>query len=420
MIRYEGGGKFKAVRPEGLDSWERLGGDTALTWRLQACGLTEADIDKHCIDRQGNLWYTSSQGLTLVTFHEQRMQQLPVVEGQQTRTVLYRRDGTVWAGTQDGYIRVVETDLSGQSGKWVAPDGRVTTSRVKFADRIYALFEDSQGRTWIGTKGVGLYVIGKDGGVTHCMPDSTDAWSINHHFVYDFDEDLSGNIWIATYGGGINIVPAKPGGGGVNKQSLRFLHSGNELKHYPIADFARVRRITHTPQGIMLISSTTGLLTCRSLSVTRQPSPFYVTRHHHDDTSSLRTNDVMQVLVTKSGEILVATLAGGIQRLTSTELEHNDLQLEDAKLLNNHVGNVQSMTEDHQGNVWIIREMSIDRYSPQTQRLQQFDPTAHHPSLAAHHTSSITTHHPDGSPARTGSRRQAVARHNGRPAHLQH
>ena len=355
MLRYDGGGRFSKQRPVGLDSWLDEGVDTALTWRLKVSGIQQRDIQKYHIDRQGNLWYSSAHGLTLVTFRQQRMQLLSVGTDEQTRSVLCRRNGTVLAGTQDGYIKVMG------DGGWLAPNGTISSSRVKFSDRIYALFEDSQGRTWVGTKGDGLYIIGTDGRVTHCLPDSSNRYSLSHNFVYDFDEDARGNIWIATYGGGINIY-----------NSARFLHSGNDLKGYPLAGFPRTRRITHTADGTMLISSTTGLLTCNSaLAASPASLTFYTTRHDRNDTSSLRTNDVMQALVTRSGAIYVATQGGGIQQVTSQQLLSNNLQLKSIDELNHSVGNVQSMTEDKKGQIWIARETGIDRYVPQTRQLQQ-------------------------------------------------
>jgi ligand-binding sensor domain-containing protein/AraC-like DNA-binding protein len=352
MLRYDGNGKFSKVRPEGLESWESNGVDTSLIWRMKACGVSRDDIQKYNIDRQGNLWYSSAYGLTLVNFRQQRMRHLPVVTREQTRSVLCRRDGTVLAGSNDGYLV------------------NVATGERKFiASHIYALFEDSHGRLWIGTKGSGLYVMDSSGNTTHCMPDSTDRYALSHKFVYDFDEDTQGNIWIATYGGGLNVCEATFLNNKERTTGYKFLHSGNDMKGYPLSEFPRVRRITHTADGIMLVSTTTGLLTTDSRKLAA--AAFHTTRHNQSDTTSLRTDDVMQVLVTKGGSIYVATQSGGIQTVTSKSLTEESLRMHTVSELNHSAGNVQSMMEDSQGQIWIARETGIERYNPETRQVQQ-------------------------------------------------
>lgn len=346
MLCYEGNGKFSKANVKEQDL-QKDEDDTALTWRLKVCGVDKNDIQKYHIDRQGNLWFSSAYGLTLVNFRKQRMKYEPVVAEQQTRSVVCRHNGTVLAGSNDGYVCTIGT-----------------AQKMNVGEHVYALFEDSQERLWIGTKGNGLFLVDSNGNTTHCMPDSTDKYALSHRYVYDIDEDPQGNIWIATYGGGVNMVKGKELTG---KEKIRFVNSNNDLKGYALKDFPRVRRITHTSDGIMLISTTTGLLTTNS----RKPSVFYATRHEQNDTSSLRTSDVMQVLVTKKGSIYVATQGGGIQTITSEKLLANKLQLHHVNVLNFNNGNVQSMTEDAKGMIWIVRETGIDRYNAATGQLQQ-------------------------------------------------
>ena len=349
---------IKVAEPQVQDSEQA---DTALAWRLAASGLATADNAKHFIDRQGNLWLTSSHGLTLVNFLDRRMQWLPFVDGQETRSLLCRRDGSVWAGSKDGYIGVFASN--GQQHGWLTAQGQVSMACTRFADRIYAMKEDSQGRVWIGTKGQGLYVVSPQGVVRHYMPDDTNPYALNNAAVYDIDEDGQGHIWIVTYGGGLNLASWLPDG------TLRFLHSGNELKGYPMKSFNRIRRITHNSQGVLLLSCTEGLVT-----FSNRDRHFYCTQHRQQDDMSLRTSDVMQTLVTRDGRIYVATLGGGIQQLTSENLLQDNLQFQLIPAPNRGMGNVMSMTEDQQGNVWIAYETEVCRFSPSTGQMERFNP----------------------------------------------
>jgi len=326
--------------------------------------IADNAIGKHFIDQQGNIWYWSSMGLTFVRFYHNPLQQTVIEEGMQVRSLLARHDGTVWAGGYNGSLVVM--------GDSPHP---ITTLNTQ---RIYALFEDREHRIWVGTKGNGLFVISHDGKtIAHYQHDETDKYSLSADEIYDIDQDGKGNIWIASYGGGVNLVPANhlPDGAA----QVRFLHQGNELKGYPKEGFEKVRRITHTSNGVILAATTEGLLTIDAnhgnLSEGKGVA-FFTTCHEAEDTTSLQTNDVMQVLVTRNQEIYVATMGGGIQKIVSDNLLQNHLKLQSAAGMNEGSGNALSMTEDQQGNIWITRESEINRYNCKTRQLERFDPLA--------------------------------------------
>lgn len=337
--------------------------DTALQHRLLQLGINQEELWKHFVDRQGNIWLLSTNGLTMVSTSDDSMKWLPLVDGQQTRSLLCRRDGTVWAGSNDGYIGVYTAD--GRQTGWVNAQGKPSPLRSRFSDRIYTMEEDSKGYTWIGTKGQGLFVISPQGIVGHYMPDAANRYSISHANIYDVDEDEQGNIWIATYGGGLNLVRRQSDG------TLQFLHSGNELKNYPLEHFSRIRRITHDGRGVILLSCTEGLVTFSNRKTRRT---FYCTQHQQQDTTSLRTSDVMQTLVTRSGRIFVTTTGGGIQQLASPSLLSDSLHFRSVAAMNRGAGSVLSMAEDGQGNVWITRETEVCKYHPATGSLERFVP----------------------------------------------
>ena len=335
--------------------------DTTFIQKLEACGINAADIDKHFTDRQGNLWLTSTRGLTLVNMLHTHMLWTPLVASQETRSLLSRQDGTIWAGSKDGYIGVYACD--GKQLGWLNPQGKVVTANTRFANHIYAMKEDSQGHTWIGTKGQGLYVVGPQGAVRHYMPDTSNPYAINSDAVYDIDEDAQGNIWIGTYGGGLNVANIQADG------TLRFLHSGNELKGYPIDKFKRVRRITHNRNGVVVLSCTEGLVT-----FSNRDRRFFCTQHHRQDTTSLRANDVLQTLITHDGHVYVTTLGGGIQQIVSDNLLQDNLQFKLMPKMDQGAGYCLSLTEDTQGTIWITREAEVCKYFKYTDLVERFTP----------------------------------------------
>ncbi|MBQ7512550.1 MAG: helix-turn-helix domain-containing protein [Prevotella sp.] len=330
------------------------------------------NTNKTFVDQQGNVWFASPEGLSLVSFHHYRMRQLDLLPGQETRAVLCRKDGTTWAGSKDGSIAIY--DRQGRLTGWMGHDGRPTAVQTSLQRGIYCMKEDSQGNLWIGTKGGGLYLVAANGKtIGHYMPDVHNPYAISNDNIYDIDEDDQGNLWIATYNGGINLVQATDGG--VKDGKLRFIHSGNELRGYP-KDFARVRRVTHDSSGTMLLSCTEGLLTYSNRFKQAKDIRFYTTRHHQTDTTSLRTDDVLQTLVCRNGAIYVATLGGGIQRIQTKNLQQDNLHLESASLLNQGGGNVWALIEDRAGRIWVVREMEVNVYDPKTQTVTPYGPNS--------------------------------------------
>ncbi|ROT23006.1 response regulator [Muribaculaceae bacterium Isolate-110 (HZI)] len=323
------------------------------------------DIEKYYVDSQCNMWITSPHDLILINFGRYNVMRLPLVQNADTRSLVALADGTVLAGSHTGVIGCFDTE--GRLKGYLARGEKVSLSDrpVKFSERIYVMYQDSRGRLWIGTKGYGLYMVDTDGRVRHYEPSAADKYAINSENVYDVDQSPSGRIWIATYGGGVNYVDESADG------RIRFINASNDMTSYPIDLYANSRRITHTLDGVLLLSTTGGLLTF-SDSV-RQPSAikFFKTNHVSGDVTSLRTNDVMQVLAARDGTVYVTTMGGEMQRVTDTELLHDGLKFasmsrgSDGRHMSYYApegGGIRSMIEDADGNICVVRETSLVLY----------------------------------------------------------
>ena len=95
-------------------------------------------IKRSFIDRQHNLWLTSTQFLTLVNLKYHDIKVLPLQAGQETRSLLAMPDGTIWAGTDDGIIGVYNTQ--GQLTGYIDRNGRIGASPTRIAQKISALY----------------------------------------------------------------------------------------------------------------------------------------------------------------------------------------------------------------------------------------------------------------------------------------
>ena len=199
--------------------------------------------------------------------------------------------------------------------------------------------------------GDGIYVREPGGAMRHYKKD--DASSLPSNDIYGFDIAPDGHIWIATFSDGPCIVDEAGG-------SVKFLSAGKGINGYPKGKFMKVRRVTHTNDGTMLLSTNAGLVIMRKTGANYYKS--YVAEYVPDDTTSLLTGDVMQTLVTRNGDIYTITMGGGMQKLVSTNILSDKLKFRQVGAVNREEGMIQSALEDRMGRIWIIREASVDCY----------------------------------------------------------
>lgn len=336
------------------------------------------EIDRFFVDRQRNLWIGTTHDLSLVNFNHHRMKTTPLVPNEEVRSLLPCASGRFLAGARNGVLGRFTADgvPDGYYAKTEKPDGtgRYFETRVpeRFSDHIYAMFEDSDSDIWVGTKGDGLFLLRPDGSLTHFRHNPADQFSIPTDTVYDIAQDEKGNIWIGTFGGGLLKAEKLPGG------KARFIHAGNTMRNYPVAKFPRVRRITFDGKGAVLLSTSSGLITFSNNFKTPRDIKFYPTVHIPGDPTSLQTADVLQTLVTAGGDIYVATMAGSLQILEPGNLLREQLKFKTGgsvrerllSLQNSSMGgNILSMIEDTSRNIYVVRETSIQVYSPTTNSL---------------------------------------------------
>lgn len=114
-------------------------------------------ITKYVISDQKILWATGIHDLTQINFkyHEYTLSQVENTESE-VRAVTLDHNRNYWDGFTSGYLKI-SNDQHQKLG-YITPNGQLSQTPVQFSTcGIYALYEDSQGYMWIGTKGDGLY-----------------------------------------------------------------------------------------------------------------------------------------------------------------------------------------------------------------------------------------------------------------------
>ena len=135
-----------------------------------------------------------------------------------------------------------------------------------------------------------------------------------------------------------------------------------------------MRRIFCTPTGEILAGTTDGLITFSDNVSNPAKIKFYTTTYVDGYTTRLAASDVNFIMQHSNGRTYVSQLGGVLQNVTSKNLLQDSLQFSYNKKISPDEGTVQSMVEDNAGNIWVVRESSIDKYNLKTKKMEVFGP----------------------------------------------
>lgn len=142
-------------------------------------------------------WAASERGLDHFDSARNRWRRIMLdgdAAGMRCFSVLEDRRGNLWLGGDAGlFVR-----RRGQSRlARVSADG---AARAVLADQVWALYEDRDGRVWVGSGRSGVAYIDDAG--PHAVPALQPSGAIAHRTVRAFLESADGHLWIATDGAG--------------------------------------------------------------------------------------------------------------------------------------------------------------------------------------------------------------------------
>ena len=323
-------------------------------------------IGQYALSDQGVLWITGIHDLTQIAFKNHSYTLTKLSKGEsEVRAIAAIPNGNHLYGYKDGFLQV--TDANFRPLGYMLPNGQITQEQVQFSTcGIYSLFVDTRSRLWVGTNYDGIYML-DHGKTVHFLYNPADKGSLPSNNIYDVRADRQGRIWIASYGGGIALVNEHADG------SINFISNRNGLS-WPKGNFQKTRRIECTNDGDILVATTDGLITFSDNF--KSPSLIKCFNSHNveGDTTSLEANDVLYIMEHSTGKMFISELGGVMERIISKNLLQNNLKVEYFKNISTAEGLVKSMQEDNDGNIWIIRESSIDKVNLKKGTTEVFGP----------------------------------------------
>jgi signal transduction histidine kinase/ligand-binding sensor domain-containing protein len=268
-------------------------------------------------DKAGNLWVgTYGGGLNYFDQRTERFTHFNLVSEEDSTIsaklitkIIANEDGSLWLATMECGLFYAKFDSSGTL-KFVHFDLTENPSQNGPEKSIWVLdlYRDDNNCLWIGTKTHGLKKLEIDmRKITHFTHDPNNPYSISHNAVSALCGDSLGNIWIGT--------------------GEETLGSGGGLDVYD-----------------------------------RASGQF---RHFRNDSAGVIPDRIYPLLIDRRGMLWMGSSERGITSISASELLNNDIP-NFRHLKQHHLWGIQSIYEDHLGNIWFAQfGRNLYKYDPQ-------------------------------------------------------
>lgn len=319
-------------------------------------------------DQQGNLWMcTISRGIEKATFYPDQFKLLQpnpssVAHAEnEVRAVFEDKNKFLWIATRDGLVYLFDSTKNKLGN---LRENGTFNSGEKFNGLIYTIMQDRKGNIWMGSKGRGVFKLENVG--TKKMPqfkisnfthNPGNPFSLNHDNVYSVFEDTNGRIWVGTYGGGLNYIIEEG-------NETKFINYNNNLKKYPFIDFKRVRFITADFKNNIWVATTNGLVVFNQNFTKPDSLKFRTFTYNPNDKSSLSNNNVNYIYCSRNNEIYVATLGGGLNKVVFQNLPDEKPVFKSFTEESGAPSDIiLSINDDLKGNLWLSSERGILKFN---------------------------------------------------------
>lgn len=248
-------------------------------------------------DRDGNLWIATMSGLNRFNREKNTFEHaLDLPPNQSVNDIFQDSKGRIWLGTNRGLLLF---DAKTRGTKiYLRVD---ENHKYKPPANISRIIEDGDGTLWIGTE-FGLYRFSPETARYAGYFKGSDEKSLKSDWIKALFRDSKGNIWVGTRGGGLSLYqPAT--------HSFRtFLHDPDDTSSIAHND---VLSIAENRDGRLWVGTENGGISIYNPSV----NVFSTIRHVEDDKTSLSDNSVYCVYRDPIDNLWIGTYAGGVSFL---------------------------------------------------------------------------------------------------------
>lgn len=318
-------------------------------------------------DRHGVFWILSASGNGLAVLDRQRglvtrylfAEELPGLPLTGVIQMLEDRDGNLWVGTlSDGLFR-----FDRENARFIRYRNDPSNPDSLPENRITTLLKDREDNIWVGFGATQPTFFTPRAPAFKSLPfDSGNRANLGERFVDVVFEDRQGALWIGTTGA-LNRCDS------TGRQCTRYAIPGRGVA-------SDVLSLGEDGEGTLWVG-TSGQGLCRFDKTSGGCKLF---RHASGDPSSVSNDTISDLLIDREGILWIGT-GDGLNRFDPVTQRFTVYRDESSP---NSGGQMGSMVEDHDGNLWIGSEGSgLLKFDRKTQRLQAGVATVSNPYVSA-------------------------------------
>ena len=317
-------------------------------------------------DKQNNLWGNiDGAGFCCFSFKKQGYSFVNDIDEVQiyneVSTIAKDNLDRIWIGWRENAKsdkgEVVLYDSNHKRLGYLSRDGQVTQQRSQaLSIHPNCIYQDHQGRIWIGTHNKGLYILDpRDSqqsrySMYHYERDRDNPIALVGSNVMSVLEDHKGRIWIGAYGHGLDCLTDTR-----DLAHLRFIHR-TDIAHA----HSHITTLCETTEHRLLVGHNNGLL----VADLNADSITFWQNQCNADPRSLASNNVTHISELSDGRVAVSTFGGGINVLPLHFGVNDTLHFAHYNARDGGVPDVVfSSVQDASGNILITSESGLYSYT---------------------------------------------------------
>jgi signal transduction histidine kinase/ligand-binding sensor domain-containing protein/CheY-like chemotaxis protein/AraC-like DNA-binding protein len=263
---------------------------------------------------------------------------------------------SIWVGTRRHGISIFdqrEQKFGPSPFSGPQPSGNLAT------DEIGVLYQDQSGAIWIGTWGNGLSRFHPGTGtIRHFLHDPDDSTSLSDHFVTSITETKNGELWIGTPAGlSVLMSPEDI----INGKFKRYQHIPTDsasLSH------PYVRDILQTRSGEIWIGTIGGGLN----RFHPKTESFTAFKHVPGDRNAISSNSITTLFEDSKGRLWIGTRGGGLNYFDRAKEIFVNYSEKDGL----PDGMIAAIEEDDNAYIWLTTKKGISKFDPERETFKNY------------------------------------------------